>query len=244
MALYVRKKAFYYALGILAVVALAFLGPLCYLDNNESLSVAAAIARLPRERQLSYSSERAFDACATGWMYVLLAVIAALPSASSVYEELASRFYMGVEQRMGKCRYVCSRLLYAAASGGALSAAGLGAYALAVSCIFPLSPVSLGGQGTYVDGAMAASFLLSIGSQILYMASYGMAMSMLAALLVFLYPDLYTCLGILFILGYLLKDAAMVESMALPWGMAFPWGVAAASAAACGALWKVKGGRA
>ena len=239
IGMYVRKKALYYILGVLAIVALASMGPLCLLGSDASLSVAAAVLRLPRRSLLEFSAGRAFDACATSWMYVLLAVIAALPSASCVYEELASRFYMGVEQRMGKYRYAYSRLLYAAASGGALSAAGLGAYALAVSCIFPLNPIYAGGQEAYGGGAMtAASLLLSLGSRILYMASYGMVMSMMATFLVFLYPDLYTCLGALFILGYLLKDVAMADAMLLPWGMA------AALAAGCGILWKAKGGRA
>lgn len=237
--MYVRKKALYYILGILAILSLASMGSLCYLDNDESLSVAAALRSLPREQLRTFSSKQAFNACATSWMYVLLAVIAAMPSASCVYEELASRFYMAVEQRMGKYRYVYSRLLYAAASGGALSAAGLGAYALAVSCIFPLNPIFPGGQVAYGEGVMtAAAFLLFLGSRILYMASYGMAMSMLAAFLVFLYPDLYTGLGALFILGYLLKEVAMMDAMLLPWSMA------AALAAASGILWKAKGGRA
>lgn len=239
MGMYVRKKGFYYILGVLAIVVLASMGSLRLLDSDASLSVAVAVLRLPRSSLLEFSSERAFDACATSWMYVLLAVIAAIPSASCIYEELASRFYMGVEQRMGKYRYAYSRMLFAGVSGGALSAAGLGAYALAVSCIFPLNPIYAGSQGAYGDGSMtAASLLLSLGLKILYMASYGMAMSMFATFLVFLYPDLYTCLGALFILGYLLKDAAMAGAMLLPWGMA------AALAAACGILWRVKGGRA
>ncbi len=239
ISLYVRKKAPYYILGIAAIAVLASMGPLCYLDNDESLSVAAAVVYFPKERLLGFSAEDAFHSCATSWMYVLLAAIAALPSASSVYEELASRFYMEVEGRMGKYRYVYSRLLYSAASGGVLSAAGLVAYALAVSCIFPLSPIYPGGQEPYGSNAMmAGALLLSIGAKTLYMASYGMAMSVLAMFLVFLYPDLYTCLGVLFTIGYLLKEAAMAEAMLLPWGMA------AAGAAACGILWKMKGGRA
>ncbi len=104
----VKKKMPYYILGIGAIFALFLLGPLYHKEGDGSVSVLAGILRLPREVLQRFSARDVFLAGRTNWMYTLMPVAVAIPSASYIYEELNSRFYMGVEMRKGKYRYVYS----------------------------------------------------------------------------------------------------------------------------------------
>ncbi len=205
----VKKKMPYYILGIGAIFALFLLGPLYHKEGDGSVSVLAGILRLPREVLQRFSARDVFLAGRTSWMYTLMPVAVAIPSASYIYEELNSRFYMGVEMRKGKYRYVYSGFLYSAVSGGLAAALGLAMYAAAVCMIFPVTPEA----GAEIS---AAEFVICILAEISYLAAYGMAMSVFASFMVYLYQNLYVDLSILFIASYLLRETAMRGRIAVP----------------------------
>ncbi len=208
----VKKKMPYYILGIVAIFVLFLLGPLYHKDGDGSVSVITGILRLPREALRGFAARDVFLAGRTSWMYTLLPVVAAIPSASYIYEELKSRFYMGVQMRKGKYRYVYSGFLYSAVSGGAAVAVGLAVYAAAVCMIFPVNPAG-GDAGVEMN---TAQFVICMLAKILYLAAYGMAMSAFASFMVYLYQNLYVDLSILFIAAYLLRETAMRENFAFP----------------------------
>lgn len=229
----VRKKMPYYVIGIAALVLLSMLGPLCVLGGERSVSVLAALWEFPPEMLQECRLEDACNACGTSWMYLLLPIVVAAPSSSYLYEEIASRFCMGVEMRMGRRRYVCQGFLYSAASGGATVALGLISYFLLMACIFRPSP-------GYAYGAAGglAGVALSMLPRLFYMSLYGMAMSLLCSFFVYLYPKLYFDLSVLFVVSYLLREAAMEERLLLPVSMAV------ALAILYGAMWRIKSRRA
>lgn len=233
----VRKKLPYYLIGALAVFALSLIGPLRAIgEKRESISVIRAVIRLSRETLWESTAQQAFDACFSAWLYALMPIAAAIPSASYIYEEVTSRFYMGVELRKGKYSYVYSRFLYSAVSGIVTVSAGLAAYAVFVCCVFPLNPVNDAAAVGYeaVSRAELAGYILL---RILYIGLYGMAMSVLASFLVYLYSNLYVDLSILFIASYLLRRTAM-EGKFL-----FPLAAMAVMAVLYGIMWKIRSER-
>lgn len=209
----VRKKIPYYILGVAAVVVLSLLGPLRQMGDG-SISVLTGIVRLSRATLQESTAETAFRAYASPWMYTLMPIVASLPSVSFIYEELKSRFYRETEFRKGRNRYVYSRFLYSAVSGAVTVTVGLAVYALVVCCIFPVNPV-----GIEIIGYTEISIwelVLYLSSRILYVAVYGMAMSVLASFLVYVYPNLYVDLSLLFIAAYMLSERAMMETLIFP----------------------------
>lgn len=232
----VRKKLPYYLIGALAVFALSLIGPLRAIgEKRESISVIRAVIRLSRETLWESTAQQAFDASFSAWMYALMPIVAAIPSASYIYEEVTSRFYMGVELRKGRYSYVYSRFLYSAVSGIVTVSAGLAAYAVFVCRVFPLNPVGDAAVGyEAVSRAGLAGYILL---KILYIGLYGMAMSVLASFLVYLYSNLYVDLSILFIASYLLRRTAMEGKFI------FPLAVMAVMAALYGIMWKIKSER-
>ncbi len=208
----VKKKLPYYILGIAAIFVLSLLGPLYHKGGDGSVSVITGILRLPKEALRGFSARDVFLAGRTSWMYTLMPMAAAIPSASYIYEELNSRFYMGVEMRKGKYRYVYSGFLYSAVSGGAVVAAGLAVYAAAVCIIFPVNAAG-SDAGVEMD---TAKFVICMLAEILYLAAYGMAMSVFASFMVYLYQNLYVDLSMLFIAAYLLRETAMRGNFAFP----------------------------
>lgn len=233
----VRKKLLYYLIGVLAVFALSLIGPLRAIgERRESISVIRAVIRLSRETLWESTAQQAFDACFSVWLYALMPIAAAIPSVSYIYEEITSRFYMGVELRKGKYSYVYSRFLYSAVSGIVTVFAGVAAYAVFVCCMFPLNPVSgaaVAGYETVSETGLAGYILLKI----LYIGLYGMAMSVMASFLVYLYSNLYVDLSILFIVSYLLRCTAMEGRFI------FPLTVMAVMAVLYGVMWKIRSER-
>ena len=183
----VRKKIPYYILGVAAVVVLSLLGPLRQMGDG-SISVLTGIVRLSRATLQESTAETAFRAYASPWMYTLMPIVASLPSVSFIYEELKSRFYRETEFRKGRNRYVYSRFLY--------SAVGIEIIGYTEISIWEL--------------------VLYLSSRILYVAVYGMAMSVLASFLVYVYPNLYVDLSLLFIAAYMLSERAMMETLIFP----------------------------
>lgn len=232
----VRKKLPYYLAGALAVFALCLLGPLRSVgEKGEVISVIRAVLRLPREKLWESTAQDAVNACFSLWLYALMPVVAAIPSASYIYEELASRFYMGVEMRKGRYSYVYSRFLYSALGGIATVFAGLAVYAVFVCCLFPLNPAGDAAIGyEAVSRRELAGYILL---KILYTGLYGMVMSVLASFLVYLYSNLYVDLSILFMVSYLLRRTAMEGKFI------FPFAVMAVMAVLYGIMWKIRSER-
>lgn len=225
----VRKKIFYYIAGVAAIFVLSVLGPLRVKEDGD-ISVLAGVMRLSKAVLQQSSVKDAFRACDTYWMYMLMPVVAAVPSASYIYEELRSRFYMGLMIRKGKKRYIYTAFLYSAVSGGVVVAAGLVLYAIILCCIFPLN--SINSMLWDYEKISAAQLLVYLLGEILYRAMYGMAMSLLGTFLVYLYPNLYVDLSILFIISYIFRETAMMGNFA------FPLFLAAVMVILYGAIWK------
>ena len=166
-------------------------------------------------------------------MYLLLPIAAAAPSSSYLYEEITSRFCMALEMRMGRYRYVYTGFLYSAISGGVVVALGLVSYFLLMGCIFQPSPGYAYGVAAGGMGGMAGAALAML-PRILHMSLYGMAMSLLSSFFVYVYPKLYFDLSILFLVSYLLREAAMKEAFLLPASMI------GALAALYGMVWRIR----
>lgn len=227
----IRKRLLYYILGVAAIFVLSLTGPLCVVGNDGgTISVLTGIVRLPRKALGEFTVDTVFSACTSQWMYTLMPLAVSIPSASFINDELKSRFYMGAELRMGKYRYIYSRYLYSAVSGAATVLSGLILYAVMVACIFPWS-------AAYAETGMetgTGEILLSIFLIMLYMALYGMAMSVMGSFLVYLYPNLYVNLSLLFILSYILRWTAMREYML------FPVIMIAGMAGLYGFMWRIR----
>lgn len=214
-----RKKIVYYVLGVLAIFSILILGGLRAIgDRDRVVSVIWSIVHLPKEILWESSSWNAFDAGFSIWLYTLVPLVCVIPSVSDIYGEITSRFYMGVELRRGRYRYIYSRFLYSAVSGALTAAAGILVYAAFVCMVFPLNPVNadaIWGYEQITTAALAYHILLKV----LYVGLYGMAMSVIASFFVFLYPNLYVDLSALFVVSNVLRSTAGEEKILFPLAM-------------------------
>ncbi len=229
----VKKKMPYYVFGMAAIVVVALFGSVQYMELK--VTVIEAAVKLPKELREPFTLGDAWGTVQSMGMSLLLPIAAAIPSASYIYEEITGRFYMDVELRKGKNRYAYSHFLYAVLSGGAVVAAGLLAYAFLAGCIFPAS--------VEVDGmALGASLQETVTGRILpdflYLDVYGMAMSALAAMLVFLYPKLYFDLSILFVMAHMMLNVTW--QIIGGQDILCPAAILAALAVLYGPVWKIK----
>lgn len=195
----IRKKLPYYIIGIAAIIVICLFGSLLFFDDRE-YSVIESILFLPGRKLGITNIESAFDACYSGWLYLLLPVVVSAPSASYLYDEIKSRFYINVWGRQGKYRYLYARYLYSAASAAVTAFLGVLLYAVVINCFFDINPAEeiIGYEYKTVTG-----ILLYLGRNILYISLYGSAMSLLASFIILLYNNLYFSLSIVFIISYI-----------------------------------------
>lgn len=195
----IRKKLFYYIIGIAAIIVICLFGGL-FIWADRQYSVIEAILFLPGNRLGITNIESAFGACYRGWLYLLLPIVVSAPSVSYLYDEIKSRFYISVWGRQGKYRYLYARYLYSAVSAATTAFLGVLLYAVIISCFFDFNPTEeiIGYEDKTVSG-----ILLYIGSNILYISLYGSAMSLLASFIILLYNNLYFSLSIVFIISYI-----------------------------------------
>lgn len=226
-----KRKVTYYVSGAAVLFFMALLAPLRQVGNSEGfISVLDALLHLPQEILQESTVEDALSACGTQWMYTLMPMIASIVSASLVYEEIKSKFYMWEEFRKGRYRYVYSRFLYSAVSGAVMVVAGLMLYAVFVYFIFPIN-------AGYEEVAISfGESVLHSSKFILYVALYGMAMSVFASFLVCLYQNLYVDLSLVFIAAYILREIAMKEIIL------FPLLLVAGLAILYGVMWRIREG--
>lgn len=211
----IRKKLLYYLLGILVILVVLVFGPLRVVgDRERPVSVLWSIVHLSKDLLWQSSSMDAFDAGFSPWFYTLLPLVCAVPSVADLHGELASRFYMAVELRRGKYRYVYSRFLRASASGALMAAAAVFFYAVFVCILFPLNPVGITIWGC--EEITAGGQACHIWWKLFYVAMYGMTMSVLASFFVFLYPNLYVDLSALFVVSNLARHTAGLGELWFP----------------------------
>ena len=142
--MWIRRKILYYLLGTLVILIILVSGPLWVVgDREKEVSVLWSIVHLPKDVLWQSSSINAFDAGFSLWFYTLIPLVCAVPSVSDLNGELTSRFYMALELRRGRYRYVYSRFFRAAVSGALMAFAAVFAYAVFVCMLFPLNPVGV-----------------------------------------------------------------------------------------------------
>lgn len=215
MRILLRKKIIYYILGIVAIIAICMLGSLKIINGVE-FSVWTGIWKLPKEVLNTCTIQNAFDAGVSGWIYILMPLIVSIPSASCIMDEIQSKFYLYIEGRKGKGKYVYSRFFRNIVSAGSISFLGIGIYTLIIVLIFPINPIY-----TEVEtvGLMEMSVHMLIGYvfvKFIYILLYSIAISLFASLLVLIYQNLYFDLSIVFILNYIFKDFFMKNKILYP----------------------------
>ncbi len=208
----VRKKLFYYIICIAAIAIICLLSGL-FIINDSECSVIEAILFLPRQKLGDSDIESAFGACYHGWLYMLMPVVVSAPSASYIYEEIKSRFYVNVWGRMGKYRYLYSRYIYSALSGAAAACIGVLLYTAVISCFFGINPTKeiIG----YEDKTLT-ELILRLGNNILYISLYGGVMSLLASFIILIYNNLYFSLSMVFIISYMLRECFVSVNFIYP----------------------------
>lgn len=233
----VRKKIPYYILAVISFLVLAMCSPLRVVgQDKEMISVISAIVRLPKKVLFESSVSDALSASLTRWMYTLFPIAVSVPSASYIYEEIKSRVYMSVEMRKGKYRYIYSRFIYSAVSAAITVSVGFAAYAIVVYCVFPLNTVSdseIFGLA-HVGVWDSVWFTLKI---ILQLSLYAMAMSTFLTFIIYLYPNLYVDMSLMYIAAHMLRDITMDGNLTVPLV------ILTITAALYGIMWKFRSER-
>ncbi|MCI8307143.1 MAG: hypothetical protein HFH14_03740 [Lachnospiraceae bacterium] len=233
----IRKKIPYYVLAVIAFLVLAMCSPLRMIGmNNEMISVISALIHLPKKVLYESSAQDALDAPLTQWMYTLFPIAVSIPSASYIYEEIKSRIYMYVEIRKGKYRYIYARFIYSAVSAAVTVSVGFAAYALAIYCIFPLNIMS----DTEIIGLAPIGvwdFVWYMLKIIMRMSLYAMAMSTFLTFIIYLYPNLYVDISLMYITAHILRDVTMTGNITAPLAILITM------AALYGVMWKFRSER-
>ncbi len=208
MGLLFRKKIIFYVLGIVAIVVICMQGSYKIISGI-TFSVWDVICKLSGDELNACSIQGAFDSGVSGWIYILMPLIASIPSASCIMDEIQSKFYLYIEGRKGRKRYISSRFFYNIMSAGSITFFGLGIYTIIIALIFPLNPVY---KNIEVIGSVEMSVWMLveyIAATFAYMLLYAISVSLFVSLLVLIFQNLYFDLSVGFILNYMLKDFFM-----------------------------------
>lgn len=207
----IKKNIKYYLIAIIAFFVLAICSPYRMLGlNAETISVIEGLIKLPKEILFESTIEDVFSTCQSQWMYVLLPIIASIPSAFYIHNEIKSKFFLNVEFRKGKYKYIYSRFLFSAISAGVIVIASAFVYAVLVCSVFPVNSIQdIYGEET---NTIFQCFVWMLGNT-LQMSLYAMAMSVVVSFLLYLYNNLCVSMSLLYIIAHLLRTISAKEYM-------------------------------
>ena len=211
MKILLRKKILYYILGIAAIVVICMLSPLKIINGVE-FSVWSAIWKLPKDILNTCTVQDAFNSGLSNWIYILMPLIASIPSASYIMDEIQSKFYLYIEGRKGKDKYVRSKFFQSIISSGSIALFGLGIYLIIIILVFPINPIY---KNIEVIGLSEISVYMLIKYIIVNLITillYVISISLLVSLLVLIYQNLYFDLSVIFISNDILKDFVMQKN--------------------------------
>lgn len=208
MNILVRKKILYYILGIVAIVAICMLAPLRIINGAE-FSVWNAIWKLPREILNTCTVQDTFNSGIANWTYILMPLIASIPFASCLTDEIQSKFYLYIEGRQGKDSYICSKFFQNIISAGSIALLGLGIFVTIIVLIFPINPIYKNIDTSGLPKMSAGGLTEYIIVNLIHLLLYVISVSLFVSLLVLIYQNLYFDFSVVFILSDILKDFHM-----------------------------------
>ena len=213
------KKKVYFIFGILVMLCICFFSTLTDMSDNNYM-IWEAIGKLSKQERIHYSIWDAFSTGAVSmWMYILFPIVASIPSASAIADEIQSKYYLYIEERKGKKKYLYAKYFQNFASAGIIVFAAMAVFILILCIFFPLNHVYSGitiiGEENYTVWGLGKDLFL----QVLYMTVYGIAVSIFVSLITLLYQNLYFVLSVAFILNYILRDLFMKNQIIYPCAM-------------------------
>lgn len=212
MNVLIKKKCVFYIFGIIGIMIVSLLGGLGIVSDKE-YSVISAILNLPSEQLKMWGIREAFNSCLSGWLYVLMPIVVSVPTVSYIYDEIKSKFYINVIGREGRYRYLYSRVAYSALSSAVISLVGFALYTSIICMFFDVNrSVEVIGESRIT----VLQLIVFIFLRILFMVYYGIAMSLFASFMVFLYPNLFFDLSVLFIVSYVSRDVFISGNFIIP----------------------------
>lgn len=200
-----RKKILYYILGIVAIVAICMLAPFKVINGTE-FSVWGVIWKLPEEIINTCTIEDAFTSGISKWIYILMPLIASIPCASCIMDEIQSNFYLYIEGRKGKKRYVRSKFIQNIISSGGIALLGIGIYIIIIALIFPVNPIYKNIDTTGLAPMSVGGLTQYLIASMIHLLLYTISISLFVSLLVLIYQNLYFDLSVVFILNDFVKD--------------------------------------
>lgn len=208
----IRKNIPYYFLAIFGIIFLSLIGDLALVGRGDKvISVLKAVMRLPTSALKNFSSASAFHSHESWMVAEFLPLIVSVTSAVQVYSEKKSRFDQFYQIRSGRRRFYIKRLTGAALSGLLITGTAIFLYAAWCAWVFPLN-ASVDSDMTYTWSA----YVQEVTQEGICLSLYGMAMSALTSAFVMIFPNLYVCLSLLFLLSYILRNAALDQNYLVP----------------------------
>jgi len=206
-----KNQRIHFAVGIIALFVLEMFGS-SLMDYNtmDTISLGEFLIKYRGKYCDEYMLSAVINACNSEWFYTLIAVIVGIPAVSFVYEQIKNGSLRMYESRIGRNRYIMNQILYCIISSAIICLIAFGLYiAIAVSFfnIIPDNIVSVDGNEN-----MVSECILVIIKSYAYIVLYGIMMSLLLVLIMYIYQDLLFNISLVFIISYKMRYIAMNQN--------------------------------
>lgn len=205
----------YFVLGIVAIIAICFSGGLTFQDGK-SVSVLGVLIRQDEWTIMQTTWLDAFNAGIYGWLFLLLPVIAVVPTLTLICSEINSRYYHLIIGRIGLRKYIWKTNLTAYVSAVLMVALGLLLYAGIVGIFFPATH-DFGDISVYgLEELGVGQIILEEGKGLVRMALIGGFMATFACMIAGVCQNIYIILCLPFLLNYILESVILQTGFLLP----------------------------
>lgn len=229
-----KNQRIHFAVGIIALFVLEMFGS-SLMDYNtmDTISLGEFLIKYRGKYCDEYRLSAIINACNSEWFYTLIAVIVGIPAVSFVHEQIKNGSLRMYESRMGRNNYIMNQILYCIVSSAIICLIAFGIYiAIAVSFfnIIPDNIVSVAGNDNMVSECISG-----VIKNYAYIILYGIMMSLLLVLIMYLYQDLLFDISLVFIISYKMRYIAMNQNfMIVIMGIIF-------LAVVYHVMWKIRG---
>lgn len=202
-----KKKKVICAIGIMSIVILCLTAPYKLGANGNSYSVLGCIIN---KRMAGTGS--VISAFGTGtsslWFYIIAPLIVSIPVLSYLSEVWKSAYSKMELMRTGRIKYNLKRIAWMFGGCACMLFAGITLFVVILLPFFSLADTYYFQDEVGSTGILESVYelILIIIKKYMYMLGYSYTVSVLAAIILFFYNDLYVVISIVFSLLYVIRE--------------------------------------
>lgn len=198
-----KRNLPYYVISTIIILIMLFITP-CVRIGDTAYSISEVIATFT-DKQINdgmISCRKCLEGIRTYWLYIIMSVSVVIPAVQYTMYEIKSRFFMNVQFRQNRTKYILSRMFGSMICGLICVLGAVLVYYFVVLLYIPLNPQAdnVIVIDTVEDNVL--SILEIMTEEFIYIVIYGMMMSAFGVLCIFIIQDVMVDLSLVFICSY------------------------------------------